>query len=63
MRIQIDLKKCKKSGQCYYMHPGLIQRGEGNLPVVIGAEVPANMEAAADELLDVCPTGAIDLAD
>lgn len=62
-KLTIDLTICKKSGQCYYMQPDLVRRGPENLPNIIAAEVPADMADAAEELLDVCPTGAIDLVD
>ena len=62
-RIRIDAGTCIKSGQCYYLHPRLVRRGEDNGPVVVARHLAADELEEADSLLDVCPTGAIELVD
>ncbi len=62
-KLTIDLTTCKKSGQCYYMQPALVRRGADNLPELAVAEVPANQIDDAQDLVDGCPAGAIDLID
>jgi len=63
MRLRIDLKSCAKSGQCYYMHPELVRRADGNLPELIAEHVPESLRVDAETLADICPTGSIQVLD
>ncbi len=60
-RIRIDLDRCTKSGQCYYLVPGLVRRGEDNDPVPVAGPLDKEQLAEAESLVDSCPTGAIAL--
>lgn len=62
-RIQIDLNRCTKSGQCYYLYPSLVRRGEDNNPVVAVEPLDAAQRADAETMVDACPTGAIELVE
>jgi len=35
MRLVIDYKRCRRAGQCSYLHPELFKVGEGGAPVVL----------------------------
>lgn len=59
MQLKIDLKTCAKSGQCFYMHPELVRRGDNNLPELIAETVPDALLEDAETLADICPTGSI----
>ena len=34
MRVKVDLKKCTKSGECYYNHPELFKVDSEGFPVI-----------------------------
>lgn len=62
-RIIIDLDNCIRSGQCFYMHPGLLRaRADGYPEPVSAAPLRAADMEEARTLLDVCPVGAISIA-
>lgn len=63
MRITVDREKCLRSGQCTYMHPKLFQEDEDGYPVVLVEEVPAELEEEAKDAAEICPSGAIALAE
>jgi len=63
MRLTIDLRTCAKSGQCYYMHPELVRRADGNVPELISQEIPESLKEAAETLADICPTGSIGIVE
>ena len=64
VKLQIDLRKCARTGQCYYMHPELVRRGADDWPEAIVApsaperSMAEQIEAAAD-VVDLCPQVAI----
>jgi ferredoxin len=59
MHLVIDYKKCRKAGQCSYLHPELFKADELGAPVVL-VEHPGNeLREAAEEAVDLCPNGAI----
>ena len=64
MKLQIDLKKCARTGQCCYMHPELVRRGVDDWPeVIVEQSTPERSTAeqieAAAEVVDLCPQVAI----
>lgn len=59
MKLAIDLKKCARTGQCYYMHPELVCRGADDWPEVIVSEPAAAQREAAEDAVDLCPQGAV----
>lgn len=62
MRIKINLKACIKTGQCYYMHPDLVERGQDDSPIVIDREITEGERPDAESLIGSCPVGAIRLS-
>lgn len=61
MNLAVDLKKCLRSGQCFYLHPELFKEGDDGYPLVLVAEPDAEQQAAAEEAEELCPGQAIRL--
>lgn len=61
MRLVIDYKKCRRAGQCTYLHPELFKVDEAGAPVVVAERPDDQLCAAAEEAVDLCPNGAISL--
>lgn len=61
MRLVIDYKKCRRAGQCSYLHPELFKVDEGSNPMVIIERPDDQLREAAEEAVDLCPNGAISL--
>jgi ferredoxin len=61
MRLIIDYKKCRRAGQCSYLHPELFKVGEGGAPVVLVEHPDEQLREPAEEGVDLCPNGAISL--
>lgn len=60
MRITVDLKKCTKSGECYYNHPALFKvDGEGFPVVQVDPLDDEDMRVEARQAAEVCPVEAI----
>ncbi len=63
MRLRINYQTCAKSGQCYYMHPGLVKKGAGDLPELVSEEISEEQREEAEILIDICPTLSIELVE
>jgi ferredoxin len=61
MRLVIDYKRCLKSGQCSYLHSELITAGADGTPRVITEQIEGHLRDAAEDVIDLCPSGAISL--
>ncbi len=61
MRLVIDYQKCRKSGQCAYLHAELITADLDGIPRVIIETVSEDLHEAAEDVVDICPSGAIAL--
>ncbi len=61
MKLEIDLKRCARTGQCYYMHPELVRRGADDYPELIVVEPGEDQREAAEDVVDLCPQMAINL--
>jgi len=61
MQLVIDYKKCRKAGQCSYLHPELFKADEAGAPVVLVEHPGEDLREAAEEAVDLCPNGAISL--
>ena len=60
MRVKVDLKKCTKSGECYYNHPALFQvDGEGFPVVQMDPLEGEDFKIEAQQASEVCPVEAI----
>ncbi len=63
MRLVIDYRKCLKSGQCSYLHAELITADPDGTPRVIAERLGEDLRAAAEDAVDLCPSGAISLTE
>jgi ferredoxin len=63
MRLVIDYKKCRRAGQCFYLHPELFKAGDGGAPVVLVEHPDKHLREAAEDGVDLCPNGAIALTE
>lgn len=61
MRLIIDYQKCLKSGQCSYLHAALIKADPDGTPRVIVEKIGEDLREAAEDAVDLCPSGAIAL--
>ena len=58
MRLVLDYKKCRRAGQCSYLHPELFKLDETGAPVVVVEHPKDVLQEAAEEAVDLCPNGA-----
>ncbi len=63
MRLVIDYKRCRKAGQCSYLHPELFKVDSAGAPVVLVDHPGKELHEAAEEAVDLCPNGAISLTE
>ena len=63
MRLVINDKKCRRSGQCAYLHPELFKLSEDGSPVVLVEHPGEELREAAEDAADLCPGGAIALVE
>ena len=63
MRLVIDYGKCRRTGQCSYLHPELFKAGEDGSPLVLVEHPDAGLREAAEEMVELCPSGAIALVE
>ena len=59
MQAKVDLKKCTKSGECYYNHPALFKVDSEGFPVVQAEELDEELLLDAQQAAEVCPVEAI----
>ncbi len=63
MRLVIDYGKCRRTGQCSYLHPELFKASEDGSPLVLVEHPDTELREAAEEMVELCPSGAIALVD
>ena len=63
MRLIIDYKKCRKAGQCSYLHPELFKTDGSGAPIVLVEHPGKDLREAAEEAVELCPNGAILLSE
>jgi len=61
MRLVIDHNRCRRTGQCSYLHPELFKADEDGSPIVLVEHPGEELGAAAEEAAELCPSGAIAL--
>ena len=59
MRLVVNDKKCRRSGQCAYLHPELFKLAENGSPIVLVEHPSEELRANAEEAAELCPGGAI----
>jgi ferredoxin len=63
MRLVIDHNRCRRTGQCSYLHPELFKSDTDGSPIVLVAHPGEELREAAEEAVELCPTGAISLVE
>lgn len=63
MRLVIDYTKCRRTGQCSYLHPELFKADEVGAPIVLVEHPGEDLRPAAEEAVEFCPSGAIALVE
>lgn len=63
MRLVIDHTICRKTGQCSYLHPELFKADEEGAPLVLVEHPDQSLREAAEEAIELCPSGAISFTD
>ncbi len=64
MQAKVDLKKCTKSGECYYNHPSLFKVNDEGFPIVQVEELNTDdLLLEAQQAAEVCPVSAITVED
>lgn len=63
MRLVIDYGKCRKTGQCSYLHPELFKSDTDGAPIVLVKHPEGELLTAAEDAIDLCPSGAISWGD
>jgi ferredoxin len=61
MRLVVNHAKCRRTGQCSYLHPELFKADEAGAPVVLVEHPGEELREAAEEAVELCPSGAIAL--
>lgn len=61
MRLVIDHRKCRRTGQCSYLHPERFKTDEVGAPIALVEHPGEELRAAAEEAVELCPSGAIAL--
>ena len=63
MRLVINHNKCRRTGQCVYLHPELFKADVDGSPVVLVEHPGEELREAAEDAVDLCPSGAITLVE
>jgi len=64
LKIRIDHRRCYKSGECYYNHPGLLAQADDGFPRPLVATLESERERReAQQAIEVCPAQAISLVE
>lgn len=63
MRLVVDYNKCRRTGQCTYLHPELFKADEVGAPIVLVERPDDTLRAAAEEAVEFCPSAAIALVE
>ena len=62
LRVHVDAETCVGTGICEATAPDLFEVGDDGVSHVVKEDVPAELEAAAREAADSCPTRALSLS-
>ena len=63
MRLVVNYAKCRRTGQCSYLHPELFKADEVGAPIALVEHPGADLREAAEEAVESCPSGAIVLGE
>ncbi len=64
MKVAVDQDKCCGAGTCVMLVPDVFdQRDEDGVVVLLDEQPPEQLHESVREAVDMCPTGAIEVAD
>lgn len=63
MRLVIDHSRCRRTGQCSYLHPELFQADTDGSPIIRVEHPDGELREAAEEAVELCPSGAVSLVE
>ncbi len=63
MRIVHDASLCAGHGQCVGVAPELFEFAPDGSLVVLNPNPPEDLREAAEDAVDICPVGALSIAD
>ena len=63
MILKVNSEECLRAGQCHHLAPQLVGWRDDDYPEIIASDVPAIEQDAAQEIVDLCPSGALSIAD
>jgi ferredoxin len=64
VKLRVDLRRCYKSGECYYNHPELLAAGDDGFPrVLVPALETERQRHEARQAIEVCPSQALALVE
>ncbi|MGE3448432.1 MAG: ferredoxin [Microbacteriaceae bacterium] len=63
LRVAADRSICVGAGQCVRVAAAVFDQDDDALVTILMAEVPAELQAAAREAVELCPSGAITIVE
>ncbi len=62
-KVVVDRSICLKAGQCYYLQPSVFRADSQGWPEIIVEHPEGEELEAAEDAVEICPSGAITLED
>lgn len=62
-KVVVDRAICLKAGQCYYLQPGVFRADSQGWPEIIVEHPEGDELEAAEDAVEICPSGAITVED
>ena len=58
-RLTVDTEACLRAGQCHHLAPEMVGWRDDDYPEVIVSDVSDAQREAAQEIAELCPSGAL----
>lgn len=62
-KVVVDRSICLKAGQCYYLQPSVFKADSQGWPEIIVEHPEGDDLEAAEDAVEICPSGAIVVED
>ena len=62
-KVVVDRSICLKAGQCYYLQPSVFKADSQGWPEIIVEHPEGEELEAAEDAVEICPSGAIVVED
>ena len=62
-KVVVDRAICLKAGQCYYLQPSVFRADSRGWPEIIVEHPEGDELEAAEDAVEICPSGAITVED